>query len=392
MTTLISFLGKSRFDPNTGYRTANYRFDPGFARQVPFFGMALTEYLQPQRLVLVGTPGSMWDVFFDREGTELGEELLALTDAVGRDAVDQGMLANHAQQLSAKLGIEVQCLLIGYARDELQQAELLLALAEVVRDQERVALDVTHAFRHLPMLALVAARYLGKVQSVQIEDIYYGALTMEDPATGEVPVLRLKGLLTMLDWVDALASFEKDGDYGVFARPLQEDGMPQERADLLRRAAFFERTGNPVRAAETLSSVFSSVEAHDGRMARLFRPQLVKRLHWFRSPQRHDKELALADAYLSRGDFVRSAIFLQEAWISRATFNAKLPVTSYDARDECRRNGKDDPAFRQLSHLRNAMAHGIKPDQHNRETEQALQSQDGLRKKLRSLRDRLFKT
>ncbi|HRD94530.1 MAG TPA: TIGR02221 family CRISPR-associated protein, partial [Accumulibacter sp.] len=68
MNTLISFLGKGQPDQQTGYRTTNYRFDAGFSRAVPFFGLALTEYLKPDRLVLVGTAGSMWDVFFHREG------------------------------------------------------------------------------------------------------------------------------------------------------------------------------------------------------------------------------------------------------------------------------------------------------------------------------------
>lgn len=391
MTTLISFLGKSKFDPNTGYRTANYRFEPGFARQVPFFGMALREYLQPRRLVLVGTAGSMWDVFFDREGQEHGDELLALIDAAANDAVTREMLVSHAARLSEKLGIEVQCLLIGYARDEHEQAELLLSLADVVREGERVALDVTHAFRHLPMLALVAARYLGKVKAVQIEDIYYGALTMEDAATGETPVLRLKGMLTMLDWVDALASFEKDGDYGAFSTLLEKDGLPSERASLLRRASFFERSGNPVRASETLTSVFPSIEAHDGRLARLFRPQLVRRLTWFRRGQRHEKELVLAEAYLERNDFVRSAIFMQEAWISREVTAAGLKVTDYDSREGRRNEGRaanDD--FKQLTHLRNAMAHGVKPGQHNKDTVKALESEANLKQTLLKLKDRLF--
>jgi CRISPR-associated Csx2 family protein len=68
MSTLISFLGKGQADPQTGYRTANYRFDDGFSRRVPFFGLALAEYLKPDRLVLVGTPSSMWDVFFRARG------------------------------------------------------------------------------------------------------------------------------------------------------------------------------------------------------------------------------------------------------------------------------------------------------------------------------------
>ena len=58
MTTLISFLGKGRYEKD-GYRTAKYRFDGAFAREVPFFGMALDDYLKPDRLILVGTSGSM---------------------------------------------------------------------------------------------------------------------------------------------------------------------------------------------------------------------------------------------------------------------------------------------------------------------------------------------
>jgi CRISPR-associated Csx2 family protein len=68
MSTLLSFLGKGRADLKTGYRIASYRFDAGFARSVPFFGLALNDYLKPDRLVLVGTAGSMWDVFFRARG------------------------------------------------------------------------------------------------------------------------------------------------------------------------------------------------------------------------------------------------------------------------------------------------------------------------------------
>ena len=72
MTTLISFLGKQQ----KGYRTATYRFDAGFVREVPFFGMALAEYLKPDRLILLGTSGSMWDVFFERESKDIDESLI----------------------------------------------------------------------------------------------------------------------------------------------------------------------------------------------------------------------------------------------------------------------------------------------------------------------------
>ncbi|CAL1241066.1 hypothetical protein [Candidatus Methylocalor cossyra] len=65
MTALTSFLGKSNLNPSTGYKTATYRFDTGFVRTAPYFGLALREYTRPERMVILGTSGSMWDVFTD---------------------------------------------------------------------------------------------------------------------------------------------------------------------------------------------------------------------------------------------------------------------------------------------------------------------------------------
>ena len=62
--TLISFLGKSKLNQQTGYRKANYDFGNGILKEVSFFGIGLTEVLKPHKLILIGTAGSMWDVFF----------------------------------------------------------------------------------------------------------------------------------------------------------------------------------------------------------------------------------------------------------------------------------------------------------------------------------------
>src|SRR5690606_20043709 len=239
MTTLISLLGKGR-NPSTGYRPARYRFDDEFAREEPFFGLALAEYIKPQRLVLAGTAGSMWDVFLEHQDV-CDETLLDLMEAVQEERVSVELLKAQEQHLSRQFGIPVTCLLIPYARDEAEQAAILHALAEVIDEGEDVVLDVTHGFRHLPMLALVAARYLSHVRRVNVNELYYGALEMT--SDGETPVLRLGSLLRMLDWVQALGVYEHSGDYGVFGPLLARDGMPAAKADLLQQAAFFERTG-----------------------------------------------------------------------------------------------------------------------------------------------------
>lgn len=384
MTTLISFLGKGRLDLNTGYRTATYRFDAGFARTAPYFGLALTEWLKPQRLVLVGTAGSMWDVFFDQQG-DLDEMLI---EAVAAECVTDVMLTRHEKRLTEKLGIPVKCLLIPYARDTTEQVTILSHLAGAVAVDEQVSLDVTHGFRHLPMLALVAARYLTHVAHVKVDELYYGALEMTPP-NGETPVLRLSGLLQLLDWVEALATYDKDGDYGVFASLLASDGMEKNHADQLAHAAFFERTNNPVKARETISGVFPSIEAHQGAVSALFQDELKGRIGWFRGAARPDWELSLADDYLGRRDYVRATTFLFEAFVTQAAFERKLNPNDFAQRKEAYDEAKQkQPAVIGLEHLRNALAHGVRPMNDNEG--RLLSDEKELSKALKNFRKDLF--
>lgn len=57
------------------------------------------------------------------------------------------------------------------------------------------------------------------------------------------PVMNLRGLLDIADWTGAVQSFDKDGDYSVFA-PLIREQLPAA-AGLLKESAFYERTTRP---------------------------------------------------------------------------------------------------------------------------------------------------
>lgn len=387
MKILLSFLGKGRSDIQTGYRTANYEFAPDFVRSVPFFGLALAEYVQPEKLVLVGTRGSMWDVFFEQQGVP-DDDLLALIEAVSNEQVSEILLDRFEPLLAAKIGRPVQCLLIPYATTTDEQAAILHRLASEIAKDDEVVLDVTHGFRHLPMLALVAAQYLKHVRQVTVSEIYYGALEMT-PKGGNTPVLRLGGLLQMMAWNEALATYGKDGDYSVFADLLQQDGMNPAQTAQLKQAAFFERSSNPVNARQRLANVFSQVVEHTGTLGVLFQKALSERIRWFRQQTRDEWELALADEYLQRGDYLRAVTYLFEAAVTRATLQEGANISDFDARKAALKVAKENmPALKRLEYLRNSLAHGVRPrdDQEIR----AMQNEESLRTHLTELRRKLF--
>lgn len=387
MTTMISFLGKSRKGSATGYQAATYEFAKGEQVRTAFFGFALMQRLRPQRTILLGTAGSMWDALeIDIEAPEWAE----LTEASERAEVTQELLDRVSKRTrGAMQGAEL--VLIPYCRDAIEQMKLLTDMAARVRENETVVLDITHGFRHLPMLALVAARYLSHVRHAVVSELYYGALEMT--TNGITPVLKLDGLLHMLDWIEAFAAHDASGNYGVFASLLVRDGMKQDSADALERAAHFERVTNSTQAREIVTPKLGEIAALGGA-TKLFSDQMALRLSWARKPTRDARERALFDAYLERKDFLRASIYLQESVISAACNRLAIDSNEHAPREQARETLKDSSAFRDLSDIRNMLAHGTVAGETGRAkaATRAAESAPALTSRLRKLAQDLDRT
>lgn len=353
--TLLTFLGRVP-KGEKGYRTTCYDFGDGTAsRPVTFFGWLLQERVAADRLVIMGTAGSMWDNIFEQDipfEQDAEDARLKLMEAAEARAVTAELLAPLQEPLSRRLGCEARLELIPYCRDEREQVDLLAIMAKHVSPGDAVHIDITHGFRHLPMIALLAALYLEKVRKARIAGIWYGAF---DPDTGDAPVHNLVGLLHIAEWIEALHTYDKDGDYGVFSPLLGQSG------ELLRRGAFFERTTNPVKARAALSTWVEQQDAgQDDPVAALFHDELEKRVSWYRQPDRAAWERALARRYLQQRDYLRAAIYGLEAVISSNLLRAGKDADDRWQRSKIKEGLRDSghEAFCMLADLRNSMAHG----------------------------------
>ena len=101
--TLVTFPGRTRRDPNTGYQRARYRFPgEGAPRATPFFGIALVRHLQPDGAVILGTRGSHWSVLVEHfpEGNEAEAARLLPLDAETHSTITQPTLDEVAPLMS----------------------------------------------------------------------------------------------------------------------------------------------------------------------------------------------------------------------------------------------------------------------------------------------------
>lgn len=362
-STLVTFLGKGRDGPQTGYRSATYRFPDGSERTTPLFGFALAEHLGVDTLVVLGTSASQWGVVVEQLAEREEERIIHLMDAESAATVNQAMLDDVADLMSSGVGLSVVPRLIPFGKDAAEQIEILNTVAEATPNG-RVSFDVTHGFRHLGMVGFQAAVMLSKTRNLQVDQIWYGALDMT--AAGVTPVLELSGLTQVQKWTAALERFDATGDYGIFAPLLATDGVPQRKTEDLKKAAFFERTFNLPRAARKLHEFRSALERDLPGASGLFQRRLVERLAWIDEPTLFAQQRKLAFQYLKRADFVRAAVLAWEAYISRecdiqgrdaSYFSERKAVTEERHKNAGLYPHETQKAHQDLNEIRNALAH-----------------------------------
>ena len=377
---LISFLGKS-FKKDGQYRQANYDFGKGNHITGRFFSFALKQHIQPERLVMLGTSGSMWDVLCADDHAQWPE----LSEAVEADSVTQAQLDAFAIPASLALQVECQLKRIPYGDNLTEQVEILQIMAAAIQAGDTVSLDLTHGLRHLPMLGLLSAMYLQTARNAIINGIYYGAL--DRSKDGLTPVMQLNGLLNIAEWLHALDGFNKTGNLAPFSKLLQQDGMAQDTAQCLEDAAFFENTLNIPNARSPLKKFTAATQDGLTGIGALFQDSLKDRIAWHKEDNLYLRQRENAYFFLKQGDYLRAAALGYEAFITLRVQQdktvPKLDPQNYEHRQYIKDTLKKNDDYKLLNNLRNALAHGTRSEM--AEVQRALSSKDRLDEELKRL-------
>ena len=407
--TLVTILGGRRrsgrnqkSEEGTGgrYEETVYRFPDESEYRTAFLGLALSRHLKPHTVVILGTCSSQWGVLVEHlaEGDSDEDARLRLFDAEDNGAVTQPLLDDVAPLMKRAVGCDVHPRLIPFGKDADEQYQILDAIANAAPKKGTVSFDLTHGFRHLGMVGFLSAFMLERVRNLTVRDLWYGAFEMK--SDGITPVLKLDGLVRVRRWIDALDRFDATGDYGVFAPLLIDDGVPKDKVDCLRDAAFYERTFNVRDAARKIGTFLPVLDDQLTGASGLFQRRLAERLHWAKASALSDQQRELAHQYLNRGDFVRAAVFGREACVTHLCEARGVSTVEYgQEREEAvkefgaelrrKKHSKErNDAYWMLTNIRNSLAHGTRPrDRHSRT---ALKDPDRLRRALKDSLNRFF--
>lgn len=372
MNTLITLLGRTGRDAN-GYKSIQYHFADGSTDQASFLGWPLQRRLSPARMIILGTSTSMWDHLFegDLQLARQEEELrLELVDKVSSGtAVDPQLLEHLSPLLSKTLGCDVRLVQVPDGMSENQQVELFRHLEGHLPQRAKLYLDCTHGYRHMPMLMLAAGQFLAGLGRASIEKVFYGRVASDEDTAH---VFELQGLSQLQAGVNALAIYDRSGDFEPvldFLAPFLPDELDVE---VVRRAIFHERLLRVSGDQIAFRRLFEVLREQELRFpANLLQEQLVKRIAWAREHHHHRRQFALAKQALQGRDFLRALALLFETMVSFSVHENDLgdpndrairehALTLLEDRLKHRSDLRKD--FAKLRNLRNSVVHGTRND------------------------------
>ena len=215
ITRFITFLGTNP------YLECSYYFNNPITENYPtrFVQISLIRHLvlseklgEESEILILATNEAQqrnWQDSVDREGNLL----LGLEKHLQQ-------LRNHLEQQNKKLP-PIRLVNIPEGKREEELWEIFNTIASEIQDGDHLFFDITHSFRSLPMLALVALNYLRVVKNVIIEKIYYGAFETLGPIPQvkamkredrNAPIFDLTPFVDLLQWTTAADHFIRTGN------------------------------------------------------------------------------------------------------------------------------------------------------------------------------------
>lgn len=273
-----------------------------------------------------------------------------------------------------------------------------------LEEGDEVILDITHGFRSLPVLILLAATFLRSAWGVTVKHVLYGA---HEAKTGDqTPVFDLAPFLTMLDWAGATDRFLDTGDVRRLAQlsrafsedledsvrhlqafstalqlhyPLQAGQAAREGLEALEQSR--SRIPAPMgilekRLMDGISPLaFSDHDPHERQLSALFHQVL-----WYRRHGHYEKAVGLASEWVHL--FVKWKVG-QDIWSE-----------NFSLKDELGRRRNEDWADKlknlheEIKRLRNNISHWQfkrKSELHPSESEDTPRQVEELIKRLETL-------
>lgn len=170
-----------------------------------------------------------------------------------------------------KLSVPVKPVRIPDGKSEAEIWDIFEQVYSVLNSEDQVVMDITHAFRSIPMLAIVLLNYAKALKQITIAGIYYGAFeVLGNPFTvgkmplaeRRAPIFDLTAFDSLMSWSTGVDRFLSAGDATLISKLARQNIQP-----ILARSKGKDEAAKEIRgvakAVEEFSRVLSTCRGKD---------------------------------------------------------------------------------------------------------------------------------
>ncbi len=364
---LISSIGTGNREK--GYAKANYNIQGKTYENEEFIAKVLCAHLKIDRLYLVGTSQSIWEVVYKNFGGD-DENELKIYESKENGELEK-YLPNIEQIIDKKLGTNgSKCFIIKYGVNDnelWENFDIFLQIAKKFSPDDEIYLDITHSFRSLSLMSFVMSEFISnsKDKELDIRGVYYGMFEYAGQNNDVTPIIDLGVFFELLKWSKAIKEFKKYGNAREFLELL--GGVEVETNAFNRFKNFTQALSmadivalqNSVKGLKTQLAFF---ENNENQIFRLISKDLREFTEIFEPKSIALVQYRLAKWYLESQNYPMVYMLLSEAVVSAVKEKNGLS-DSEEAKGIIRDNTKNNTAYEiwryKIVPIRNNIAHVV---------------------------------
>lgn len=370
-TIFISLIGKGRPQQDRkGYQKTTYFFNEiQDTVHKSFFGSALYEVLNRQeyeidKWLIFGTNQSSWSELIEILDDQFHDEMTELYDKV-YDEEEKGIsgeLLGEWQKALQRFIPGIRLIIVDPLDYEVYINHML---KEIPDEPGKIVLDITHAFRHMPVVIAFSLMVLKHIKNISDIVVYYGAFELKKDrknAEEPTPVLRIDFINTLVSYAENLATFNYSGYFPSLLNTLRI-------TDTEKTYFWLEMNRQPRRDLEDISKKLKENMSESNHVAEISRylnkeiepligatleKRMIERARFFFAKKQYLKDLILLYEGLilavGRSQGMRNVLEYQEREKIREYINKNFD-TIFDTEEKKR-------IYSELKNTRHAAVHG----------------------------------
>ena len=337
--------GDIKKDSDSEYQETIYTID-GEEYPNTLTSQVIVEHYGIDKIIFIGTSGSMWDNLYFRYNGENADYMDMLTEKkkerginnLSKEDLREFCLAIDNYLESENAGTEV--VLLDYSQNNSDEIwdnfEKLISIKEYINEGDKIYLDITHGFRYMPILNIFMLEFLKTLNSnkFSIEAILYGLFANE-----KSEIIDFKIFFDLLEWIRAIDSFKNYSDGFRLAELIETEDIDSSK--------IFKQFSNNAKLAHMHSiwkfikdanKKIKKVEKSDNRIIKLLSKEITTLTDKFNKDRQSSFQFELAKWFRDGHNYALAYIALYEAIISRVCEDKGYDILEHYEREEAKKH------------------------------------------------------